>query len=90
MLKLKKTLYGLCQASCAFWKYLNEKLKACRMSESKLDPCLFISKKVTCICYVDFLFWSNDEPHINELAIILHHSGVDLEQEDDATSFLGA
>ena len=39
VLKLKKTLYGLCQAPCTFWKYLVEKLEACRVSKSKLDPC---------------------------------------------------
>ena len=61
------------------------------LSPNYLDPCLFIEEKVICIYYVDdLLFWSKDEAHINELAILLHHSGVDLEQEDDAASFLGA
>ena len=51
---------------------------------------MFINWKKGCICYVDdLLFWSKDEAHINELAILLHHSGSDLEQEDDAASFLG-
>ena len=59
------------------------------MSQSKLDPCLFIEVEVIFKCYFDdLLFWSKDEAHINELAILLHHSGVDLEQEDDAASFL--
>ena len=35
------------------------------------------------------LFSSKDEAHINELVILLHHSGVDLEQEDDSAGFLG-
>ena len=34
------------------------------------------------------LSWSKDEGHINKLAILLHHFGVDLEQEDDAACFL--
>ena len=90
VLKPKKTLYGLCQAFHAFWKYLVEKLEACGMSQSKVDPCLFIWENVTCIYYVDdLLFWSKDEAHINELAILLCCSGVDLEQEDDAAGFLG-
>ena len=60
------------------------------MSQFKLDPCLFIEEKVICICYVnDLLFWSKNEAHINELAILLHHSGADLEQENDVASFLG-
>ena len=54
-LKLKKTLYGLRQSPRAFWLYLTEKMEACGMEQSTLDPCLFIGKKVTCICYVDDL-----------------------------------
>ena len=49
VLKLKKTLYGLCQSSRAFWKYMVEKMKACGMPQSEFDPCLFVGKKVTCI-----------------------------------------
>ena len=60
------------------------------MSQSKLDPCLFIGEKVICICYVgDFLFWSKDEAHINVLVILFHEAGVDIQQEDDAAGFLG-
>ena len=81
---------GLCQAPCTYWKYLVENLKACGISQSKLDSCLFIGKKVICSCYVDdLLFRSKCEGHINELAILFHHCGVNLEQEDDAAGFLG-
>ena len=60
------------------------------MSQAKLDPCLFIGEEVICICCVCYLlFWSKDEAHINELAILIHYFGVDLEQEDDAASILG-
>ena len=53
-------------------------------------PSLFIGEKVICISYVYvMLFWSKDEALINELAILLHYSGVGLEQEDDAAGFLG-
>jgi len=41
VLKLKKTLYGLRQSPCAFWKYLTEKLITCYLKQSKFDPCLF-------------------------------------------------
>ena len=84
MLKLKKTLNGLCQATYTFWKYL-EKLEAYGMSQSKLDPCLFIGEKVICMCFVDdMLFWSKDKANISELAIFLQQFCVDLEKEDDA------
>ena len=89
-MELTKTLYGLYQALHAFQKYLVEKLEACGMSQTKLDLYLFIREKIRYISYVkDQLFWSKDEANINELAILLPHSGVDLEQEDDATGFLG-
>ncbi len=41
-LKLKKTLYGLCQSPQAFWKYITVKLQECGLEQSKFDPCLFI------------------------------------------------
>ena len=50
------------------------------MSQIKLDLCLFVGEKVVGFSYVDdLLFWSKDEAHINELAILLHYSGADLE-----------
>ncbi len=90
VLKLKKTLYGLRQSPRAFWKYMVDKMELCDMPQSKLDPCLFVGKKVICICYVDdLLFWARDEKDIHDLAIKLREQGVDLEQEDDAAGFLG-
>ena len=60
------------------------------MSQSKLAPCLLTGEKVTCISYVDdLLIWSMDDANINMLATLFCHSGVDLEQEDNAAGFLG-
>ena len=90
VLKLKKTLYGLRQSPRSFWKYLTKAMKACGMEVSKIDPCLFVGKKVLSICYVDdILFWAKDEADINELAMALRAEGLLLEQEDDAAGFLG-
>ena len=90
ILKLRKTLYGLRQSPRAFWEYIVKKREASGCPQSELDPCLFVSKKVICIVYVDdILFWSKDEKHIHELAMRLREQGVDLEQEDDAAGFLG-
>eukprot|EP00804_Cyclotella_cryptica_P014176 CCRYP_005607-RA/>CCRYP_005607-RA protein AED:0.08 eAED:0.03 QI:0/-1/0/1/-1/0/1/0/138 len=84
-LKLKKTLYGLCQSPRAFWLYLTEKMNLYGMEQSTVDPCLFIGAKVMCICYVDdLIFWTLDESDINELANQLISAGVSLEQESDA------
>ena len=57
VLKLKKTLYGLCQSPIAFWKYMVEKMELCGVPQSEFDPCLFIGEKVICICYVDDLLF---------------------------------
>ena len=46
VLKLKKTLYGLCQSPRAFWTYMVEKMELCGVPQSEFDPCLFIGKKV--------------------------------------------
>ena len=60
------------------------------MKVSKLDPCLFVSNQVICICYVNnILFWSADEAYITELGIKLRKEGLLLEEEDDAAGFLG-
>ncbi len=43
-----------------------------------------------CVIYVDdLIFWSKDVLQLNGVAMQLHDLGVDLEQEDDAASFLG-
>ena len=60
------------------------------MSQSALDPCLFIGEIVMCISYVDdLLLWSKTEAHIHDLAFLLYKSSVDLEHEDDAATFVG-
>jgi hypothetical protein len=89
-IKLKKTLYGLCQSPRAFWKYITQKLETCGLEQSKFDPCLFVDEKVICVVYVDdLIFWSKDTVAINDSAMQLRELGVDLEQEDDAAGFLG-
>ena len=67
-----------------------EKLEACGMKQSDLDPCLFISDSVIAVMYVDdMLMWSPDPKHIYELGNKLRDEGVLLEEEDDAAGFLG-
>eukprot|EP00804_Cyclotella_cryptica_P023030 CCRYP_000303-RA/>CCRYP_000303-RA protein AED:0.39 eAED:-0.26 QI:0/-1/0/1/-1/0/1/0/408 len=90
VLKLKKMLYGLRQSQRAFWLYLTEKMNLCGVEQSTLDPCLLIGKKVVCICYVDnLIFWAMDEADIDTLLNQLIAAGVSLEQESDASGFLG-
>jgi hypothetical protein len=56
-LKLKCMLYGLHQIPRAFWQYLTKKLEYSGLEKSQFDPCLFVSKKVTVIIYVDNLIF---------------------------------
>jgi hypothetical protein len=60
------------------------------LEQSKFDPCLFVGTKVICVVYVnDIIFWSKNTVDINSSAMQLRELGVDLEQEDNATGFLG-
>jgi hypothetical protein len=89
-LKLKKTLYGLCQSSRAFWKYITVKLQECGLEQSKFDPCVFIGPDVICVVYVNgLIFLSRELPGINQVAMKLQDLSVDLEKEDNAAGFLG-
>jgi hypothetical protein len=89
-LKLKKTLYRLCQSPRVFWKYITVKPEECGSEQSKFDPCLFIGPNVICVVYVDgLIFWSKDVPLINCFAVELRKLDVDLKQEDNAAGFFG-
>jgi hypothetical protein len=90
VLKLNKTLYGLCQSPRAFWKCITKKLESCRLKQSRFDPCLFIGPDVMCVVYVDdLIFWSRNVANFNRVVMELCKLGVALEQEDDAAGILG-
>ena len=60
------------------------------MQVSKLNPCLFVSKRVTVVAFVhNILFWSTYVAYRNELAMKWQVQGLLLEQEDDAAGYLG-
>jgi hypothetical protein len=55
-----------------------------------IDPCLFIFDKVICLVYVDdTLFYSPKPEYIDEVIQKLRDENMDLEEEEDITSFLG-
>jgi Reverse transcriptase (RNA-dependent DNA polymerase) len=66
--KLKKSLYGLKQATRNFFLHLKIKLEVVGFqSQEDLDPCLFISDKVICLVYVnDALFFPPKMEYIDE------------------------
>ena len=53
VLKLNKSLCGLKQGSCNWHKKLKEALLARGFTESILDPCVFLSKDLIILVYVD-------------------------------------
>ena len=90
MLKLRRNLYGLRQAPRNFYKYTVDKMETVGMIQSQHDPCLFISDTVIGVQYVDdLLFWSKDEEEIDQTINSLKLLGVDLEEEGDASGYLG-
>ena len=89
ILKLKKTLYGLRQSPCAFWKFLTKAMIGAGIHVSKSDPCLFVSKKVIAVAFVDNIFFLSDVSYIDELGSKLRAQDLLLEQDDDSAGFLG-
>eukprot|EP00957_Ditylum_brightwellii_P023207 1751257-Ditylum_brightwellii.AAC.1 len=57
VLKLNMSLYGQADAPRMWYDKLRAGLEARGFTACKADPCLFISKKVVCICYVDHCLW---------------------------------
>ena len=57
VLKLKNTFYGRRNSRHSFQKHTDAKLEVCVLSQSKLDPLLFVGDKVICIVYVDDLIY---------------------------------
>ncbi len=53
ILKLKTTLFGLCQSSRTFWKYLTKAREAIGMRVSILKTCLFVGDCVMAVAFVD-------------------------------------
>ena len=58
-LKLKKSLYGQAEAARLWYEKLRNGLLERSFVMSKVDPCLFMSKPLICVVYVDdCLFWA--------------------------------
>ena len=93
VLKLKKSLYGLRQSPLNFFLHLKDGLEARGFRQSELDPCLFISAEVLCLCYVDdCLFFSKSERKIDEVIEDMKRPNPTpflLNVEDTVAGFLG-
>jgi hypothetical protein len=92
--KLKKSVYGLKQAPLNFFNTLKEGLEARGFKQMKnLDPCLFQSKDVIVLTYVDdCLFFSKSESAIDSVIESLRRPEPVkflLNVEEDVAGFLG-
>jgi hypothetical protein len=90
VLKLKKSLYGLTQASRNWFLHLKEKLEDQDFVQSTVDPCLFIHPRMLCLCYVDdCLFLSDSEEDIYAMLEALRSEHLKLKVESDVAGYLG-
>jgi hypothetical protein len=89
VLMLKKSLYGLAIAPKLFFETLKEALESRGFVPSKIDPCMFVHKKMICLVYVDdCLFFGKDGKDIDSMIKSLKTS-FDLNEEDNVAGFLG-
>ena len=90
VLKLNRSVYGLCQSPKNFFQHLKSNLEKCAFQQSTVDPCIFYSKNCICLTYVDdCLFFAPDESIINETIQAIKGTGMGLEVEDSVAGFLG-
>jgi hypothetical protein len=91
VLKLNKSLYGMCDAPVNFFNLLKSNLEAAGFAQMKyIDPCLFVHKKAIIVCYVDdCLAFALDESALDKL---IEQMGKKMEltvESKDVTAFLG-
>ena len=68
VLKLKISLYGQAEAACLWYENLRNGLLERRFVTSKVDTCLFMSKTVICVVYVDdCTFWARSQSDIDNV-----------------------
>ncbi len=90
VLRLNRSVYGLRQSPKNFFEHLKGKLLEYGFTQSVHDPCLFISKTVICLVYVDdCLFFSPDQSEIDAWIEMIRKVGMNLNVEDDVAGFLG-
>ena len=90
VLKLRRSLYGLRQAPRYFFEYFTERLVRQGLTPSKHDPCLFFSKTIIVIIYVDdILIYCKDEAEIDDFIKRMRSEDVALHKEGTADGYLG-
>ena len=90
VLRLNKTLYGLCQSPRHFFTFLTERLVKQGLQQSLLDPCLFIAPDLLVIVYVDdLLVYAQTNEIIDKFVLSMQTEEVALRREGTAEGYLG-
>ena len=90
VLSLKRSLYGMRQSPRYFFQYLSKRLEKHGVLPSNLDPCLFCSKNLVVIVYVDdLLIYAREDKDIEDLIKKLQDDDVLLRREGTAEGYLG-
>jgi hypothetical protein len=90
VLRLQRTLYGLCQSPQYFYKYFTEHLIKQGLTPSNFDPCLFLSSTPIVIIYVnDILIYGKDEKKIDNFIVRMKTEDVALNKEGTKEGYLG-
>ena len=88
--RLKKSLYGLKNSPRNFFLHTKGKLESFGFAQSDADPCLFISKDVICLIYVDdALFFYKDAAAIDRLTKKMIADHIQFREEDSVAGYLG-
>ncbi len=89
VLRLKRTLYGLCQSPQYFLKYFTEPLVRKGLTPSNFDPCLFMSTTIIFIIYVDdILIYCKSKDEVNDFICQMKTEDVALNKEGSADGYL--
>ncbi len=91
VMKLNRSLYGLVQAPMYWYNHLAAELATAGFTPSELDPCLFYSRGMVVLVYVDdCLFFGPDLTEIDKVISDLKSQNLSLTvEDDDAYAFLG-
>jgi len=88
-IKLKKNLYGTCQASANWFVLLKDGLLKRGYVQSKVDPCLFFKNDSIIVTYVDdCIIFAKDHNKVQEIIKSLEDS-FKLTDEGDLSAYLG-
>jgi len=90
VLKLKKNLYGLCNASYNWFNKITKGLESEGFVRSEIDQCVFIRKDCIVLLYVDdMIAMSKDDKVLNTLVENLKRKNYILTDEGSLTKYLG-